>query len=538
MKNMKLWILSGILALLSGACSEEENKAGNELTAPSDLYVERIDAEQISLRWSDNSNNEEGFILYIKGENENDFRELDRLGKNTTEYIYGELEENISYYFKVCAFSGSIQSDGATVLYRFIPFSDEPKITLGSVNGNDHCISISYLIQAKENAYISETGTCWSDDGSDATIKKNKQAGPAASNGETVFQVLPNVLFEYGKEYKIRAYMIVNSSVVYSDEQTVTLGNAGTSITFNWEKIENKSLPEEIQLFQTSDQLNGRPFKAWYAVADMSKGNLEFRVNLPSEATTVANQAKEFGSDCILLVNGGYFYNGQHIGVAVIDGASQGSISAARGSLYPEDAEYESMYNVTKGIFGIDANGMPAVYWVGSTDSGQRYYNQPLPSVVGEAKYPEASDTNPSEPVAWNPVHALSAGPVLLKNGVIPFDFSLTSKGFYMTNYEVTAKDIFRHDDADMSRPDRTAIGYTDDGKLIFFVCDGRIEESRGANLYEVAQIMKGLGCKEAVNMDGGGSSTIVIGGERINDGGASGYARPVVSTLGIFKKN
>lgn len=50
MKNMKLWILSGILALLSGACSEEENKAGNELTAPSDLYMERIDAEQISLR--------------------------------------------------------------------------------------------------------------------------------------------------------------------------------------------------------------------------------------------------------------------------------------------------------------------------------------------------------------------------------------------------------------------------------------------------------------------------------------------------------
>ena len=122
MKNMKLWILSGILALLSGACSKEENKSVIFFSAPSDLYVERIDAEQISLRWSDNSNNEEGFILYIKGENENDFRELDRLGKNTTEYIYGELEENISYYFKVCAFSGSIQSDVATVLYRFIPF--------------------------------------------------------------------------------------------------------------------------------------------------------------------------------------------------------------------------------------------------------------------------------------------------------------------------------------------------------------------------------------------------------------------------------
>ena len=47
----------------------------------------------------------------------------------------------------------------------------------------------------------------------------------------------------------------------------------------------------------------------------------------------------------------------------------------------------------------------------------------------------------------------------------------------------------------------------TADGKIIIFVCDGRIKTSRGALITELAMIMKGLGCVSAVNFDGGGST-------------------------------
>ena len=82
---------------------------------------------------------------------------------------------------------------------------------------------------------------------------------------------------------------------------------------------------------------------------------------------------------------------------------------------------------------------------------------------------------------------------------------------------------------------DRTALGYTQDGKIVFFICDGRILESRGANLLELANILKGLGCVSAVNFDGGGSTGMMIGGTHIND--QTPNNRPVVSTLGVFKK-
>ena len=61
-------------------------------------------------------------------------------------------------------------------------------------------------------------------------------------------------------------------------------------------------------------------------------------------------------------------------------------------------------------------------------------------------------------------------------------------------------------------RAPRTAIGTADMGKtLILFVIDGRRESwSVGMTMHELAQTMADLGCDHAVNMDGGGSTTLV----------------------------
>tara|TARA_B100000519_G_scaffold131922_1_gene113901 strand:+ start:367 stop:1263 length:897 start_codon:yes stop_codon:yes gene_type:complete len=61
------------------------------------------------------------------------------------------------------------------------------------------------------------------------------------------------------------------------------------------------------------------------------------------------------------------------------------------------------------------------------------------------------------------------------------------------------------------ARHPRTAIGSDEEGKaLILVVVDGRQPGfSEGMNLYELAQLMKELGCWQATNMDGGGSSVM-----------------------------
>ena len=47
---------------------------------------------------------------------------------------------------------------------------------------------------------------------------------------------------------------------------------------------------------------------------------------------------------------------------------------------------------------------------------------------------------------------------------------------------------------------------------------DGREENSVGAGLFELAKIMKNFECEYAMNLDGGGSSTMQINGKIVNN--------------------
>ncbi len=60
-------------------------------------------------------------------------------------------------------------------------------------------------------------------------------------------------------------------------------------------------------------------------------------------------------------------------------------------------------------------------------------------------------------------------------------------------------------------RASRTAVGITRTGKVVFLVLDGRQEPfSCGGGLKDLAQILQDAGCVQAINLDGGGSTTYV----------------------------
>ena len=87
-------------------------------------------------------------------------------------------------------------------------------------------------------------------------------------------------------------------------------------------------------------------------------------------------------------------------------------------------------------------------------------------------------------------------------------------------------------------RASRTAVGITKTGKVVFMVLDGRQEPfSCGGSMQEIAQIMLEAGCYDAVNLDGGGSTTFVSKPEgktelEVTSRPSDGYARSVSSTL------
>lgn len=90
----------------------------------------------------------------------------------------------------------------------------------------------------------------------------------------------------------------------------------------------------------------------------------------------------------------------------------------------------------------------------------------------------------------------LSTGPVMLINGqALPIP-----------------NDAFCND-----RHPRTAMGEKEDGTIVLLVVDGRAKESAGMSIPELQQLMKWLGCRDAINLDGGGSSTMYIKGQPYN---------------------
>jgi exopolysaccharide biosynthesis protein len=63
-------------------------------------------------------------------------------------------------------------------------------------------------------------------------------------------------------------------------------------------------------------------------------------------------------------------------------------------------------------------------------------------------------------------------------------------------------------------RHNRTAIGLKQDGTIVLLVADGRHrKQSEGLSLPELTRIMRWLGCRDAANLDGGGSTCMYIKG-------------------------
>ena len=86
----------------------------------------------------------------------------------------------------------------------------------------------------------------------------------------------------------------------------------------------------------------------------------------------------------------------------------------------------------------------------------------------------------------------------------------------------------------------RTAVGIDTDGhRLLFLVIDGRSASSRGYTMVELANMMIALGAENALNLDGGGSSTLysrkVTGEMGVINEPSDGGERKVANGLGIF---
>lgn len=271
------------------------------------------------------------------------------------------------------------------------------------------------------------------------------------------------------KMFRILLLLLLTHSAAVQAQQSI----------LKWEAREdlNILLPPSVRVFEASGHLDdGARVRATYATVNLNDKNL----NLRAVGDNVQRQTTEeayLQYNGILAINGGYFSSNSSVSLLVSDG---------------EIVAPGPKAGTAKGAFGL-VNGKPEIVWPYAIENN--LYKYPKPGEAGPSSPPTANDAN-----RWPATQAIGGGPVLIKNGKIK-DYS-KEEGFGGSH-------IQRHP--------RTAIGYLNDSTLLMMVVDGRQKASAGVTIKELAQLMWEVGCYEAVNLDGGGSSAMVAAGEVVN---------------------
>ncbi|MEO0853954.1 MAG: phosphodiester glycosidase family protein, partial [Cyanobacteria bacterium J06648_11] len=194
--------------------------------------------------------------------------------------------------------------------------------------------------------------------------------------------------------------------------------------------------------------------------------------------------------------------------------------SSAWGDRYTTKTDGEAIVTAIDGkIAEIQTAELVGSVTVDVPDNGyllvarrERARERALAFQIGDAV---AVTTRPQPAEVATYAHAIGGGPLLIQGGQIVLDAELEQ---------------FRPP-FPTQRAARSAIGRTADGKILL-VTAGKGKEFSGITLGEMAQLMQQLGCVDALNLDGGTSSTLYAGGGIVN---FVGTPPRVHNYLGVF---
>jgi exopolysaccharide biosynthesis protein len=261
-----------------------------------------------------------------------------------------------------------------------------------------------------------------------------------------------------------------------------------------------RGLPASVKLFYTNDSLDGKPFIAYYLMADLKDRSLKFTTQVGKGKRFTPSQFYQLERKPLVVVNGTFFsfQTNQNLNIVMRDGKMRAyNVTALKG----KGKDSTRFYYVTRGAIGIDSEREADVAWV-FNDSSKRhpYAFEDSPVVaMGSRQKPRVRHLGRFDYNKWRMETAIGGGPVLIHNGQI-----------FITNVQ---EQMLVSGEGD--KHPRTAMGYTQDDKLIILVIQGRSPgKAEGATLLQEAMILQDLGCYEALNLDGGGSSCMLINGK------------------------
>lgn len=277
---------------------------------------------------------------------------------------------------------------------------------------------------------------------------------------------------------------------------------------------EYNPLPKNFHIYKTTDSLDATPFIAYYAVMNLKEKELKFLTDTSVGRRLTPHQFYIKNKQPTLVINGTFFNfeKNQNLNLVI----NKGRLLSYNVHTMPGKGKDSLTYFHPLGsAIGISKKRKADVAWL-YTDSSKNYAlasQYAFPSQQDSLKTFDPSRNTNEKTTAygvknkyqvsyfkkWKMNTAIGGGPVLVQNG----------------EKKITNNEERKFGGAAINdKHPRTVIGYTADGRLIVMVIQGRSLDAGGASLTQAARLMVSLGCVEALNLDGGGSSCMLINGK------------------------
>ncbi len=284
------------------------------------------------------------------------------------------------------------------------------------------------------------------------------------------------------------------------------------------------SFPTGIQVYEFDSIYLGAKIKAYCVAYDSKNTNIEFKPLISTAGKTVTTFAADeaaSGNTVYATINGGFFGTGQSFSLVEYNNVVSSPNIKALTRVFNG---VNTSYFPTRAAFGVTSTGAPSVGWVysvGATNDVVYTYPTPSPNMLNVAPQAVPTATFPVNGSLWNVSSAIGGSPMLVRNSV---------------NNITDAEELIVIDNT-ISRA-RSAIGYNANGIVLTMAVEGGNPPNNGINLADLASLMRAMSCTDAINLDGGGSTSMVINGARtVRPSDPGGVERAVVSAVIIKRK-
>lgn len=292
-------------------------------------------------------------------------------------------------------------------------------------------------------------------------------------------------------------------------------------------------LPKGFNVFKTTDSLNGKPFIAYYAIANLKNKKLKFTSDTTQQRRLTPRQFYLKNQAPLLVVNTTFFSfaSNQNLNLVIKNGKL---VSYNVHSIPMRGKDTLQYKHPFASAIGITKKRKAAVAWTYTDSSITTAYAVEKPvkarqdaadqlSFTTAQIYSDDSLQDKFLLLPWKMQTAVGGGPVIVQNGKVQVS----------NNEELKFAGIAVND----LHP-RTLMGYTKGDQLIVMVIEGRSAGiAEGASLLQAARLMADLGCEEALDLDGGGSSCMLINGKETIKPSDKGLQRAVPAVFLIRQK-